>query len=610
MFAGMPPARATIGPRDERVRCKTTARVRFRNCGASGAGAKIDGMERRIDTSVFIVGAGPVGLTLAMDLASRGIDVTVTEIRRAGEPPNVKCNQVSARSMEVFRRLGLAGKIRDTGLPAEYRNDVSCCIAATGAELSRIKLPSRAGRMRGEKGDDGWWPTAEWPHRINQLFLEPLLFAHAVAQPRIRILNRTQFEAFSQDEHGVTGHARDLDGGDRVTIRSRYLVGCDGGRSTVRHAMGSELAGIAEYQRVQSTYFRAPTLKNVLPGEPAWMYLAFNPRRCGTMMAIDGKETWLIHNFLYHGEPDYESVDRDWAIRQIIGVGPEFRIEIISKEDWIGRRLVADRFQNGRVFIAGDAAHLWIPHAGYGMNAGIADAATLSWMLAAVLNGWAESAMLDAYQAERQPITEQVSRFAFKMAQEVSQQRREISADIERQDAVGEAMRAQIGKEAYDLYVQQQCCGGLNFGYFYGSSPIVAYDGAAHPVYSMGRFESSAVPGCRAPHFWLHDGRSLYDALGDGYGLIRFDRAAKIDGLLDAAKRRGVQLAVLDVDDAEAAALYATSLVIVRPDRHVAWRSDAEPGEPLALIDRLRGAQGATSRTEHRSVPQAAQAAG
>src|SRR5262245_15292492 len=227
-------------------------------------------MDRSIDTPVLIVGAGPVGLTLAMDLASRGIDVTIAEIRRAGEPPNVKCNQVSARSMEVFRRLGLAKRIRDTGLPAEYRNDVSCCVTATGIELSRIKLPSRAGRARGEQGDDSWWPTPEPPHRINQLFLEPLLFAHATGEPRIRILNRTRFEELSQDTEGVTAVAHDLDTGAPVSIRCRYLVGCDGGRSTVRHAIGASMTGIAQYQRVQSTHFRAPDLIGLLPAPPAW----------------------------------------------------------------------------------------------------------------------------------------------------------------------------------------------------------------------------------------------------------------------------------------------------------------------------------------------------
>src|SRR5215831_12278367 len=186
-------------------------------------------MNSKIETSVLIVGAGPVGLTLAMDLASRGIDVTVIELRRAGQPPNVKCNQVSARSMEIFRRLGIAGKIRNTGLPAEYRNDVACCVSATGTELSRIVLPSRAGRMRGEKGDDSWWPTPEPPHRINQLFLEPILFSHAAAQSRIRILNRMRFEEFVQDQSGVTATIADLDACDSITVRCQYLVGCDGG---------------------------------------------------------------------------------------------------------------------------------------------------------------------------------------------------------------------------------------------------------------------------------------------------------------------------------------------------------------------------------------------
>jgi 2-polyprenyl-6-methoxyphenol hydroxylase-like FAD-dependent oxidoreductase len=546
-------------------------------------------MDDETEASVMIVGAGPVGLTLAIDLASRGIDVTVVELRQAGEPPNVKCNQVSARSMEIFRRLGIAKKIRETGLPAEYRNDISCCIAATRRELSRIVIPSRAGRGRGENGADSWWPTPEPPHRINQLYLEPLLFAHAVAQPRIRIFNRTRFEELSQNEHGVSAVVTDLDNGRRISISCKYLVGCDGGRSTVRHIIGAEFSGTPIVQRVQSTYFSAPTLISLLPNKPAWMYLAFNPRRCGTMMAIDGKEKWLIHNFLYNGEPEFDSVDRDWAIREILGVGPEFQYEVISKEDWIGRRLVADRFQDRRVFICGDAAHLWIPHAGYGMNAGIADAANLAWMLAASLKGWAAPDVVNAYQSERQPITNQVSHFAFNMSQQNSQQRREISADVERDDSIGETVRAKVGKQAYDLYVQQQCCGGLNFGYFYKSSPVIAYGGEQHPAYTMGQFTSSTAPGCRTPHFWLRDGRSLYDALGQDFTLIRFDPAIDVSGIVEAAERRNVPLSILDVEEPEAQTLYACKLVLVRPDQHVAWRGDDEPLDPTEVVDLVRG---------------------
>jgi hypothetical protein len=211
-------------------------------------------------------------------------------------------------------------------------------------------------------------------------------------------------------------------------------------------------------------------------------------------------------------------------------------------------------------------------------------------MLAAALQGWAAPAIVDAYQAERQPITEQLSRFASTMAMQNTQQRRDISADIERADATGDAVRAQIGKDAHDLYSQQQCCGGLNFGYFYEGSPIVAYDGEPHPAYTMGQFTSSTVPGCRAPHFWLRDGRSLYDALGEGFGLLRFDRTADVSGLRDAAARRNLPLSVLDVDEPDAEKLYARKLVLVRPDRHVAWRGDEEPASPMDLIDLVRGA--------------------
>jgi hypothetical protein len=265
-------------------------------------------------------------------------------------------------------------------------------------------------------------------------------------------------------------------------------------------------------------------------------------------------------------------------------------------EDWTGRRLVADKFRDRRVFICGDAAHLWLPNGGYGMNAGIADAANLSWMLAATLDNWVPPSLLDAYEAERQPITEQVSRFTTEAGLRMMQQRREIPAEIEWSGPIGEATRARIGREAYDIARHQQCAAGLNFGYFYESSPIIAYDGEPHPAYTMHDFKSSTVPGCRAPHLWLRDGRSLYDALGRDYTLIRLDPTVRVAGLIEAAARRSVPLAVLDVDAADARALYARKLVLVRPDQHVAWRGDEEPAVPIELIDLVRGACPAPAR--------------
>jgi hypothetical protein len=308
------------------------------------------------------------------------------------------------------------------------------------------------------------------------------------------------------------------------------------------------------------------------------------------MFAIDGRTDWLVHNYLRHDELGYDSVDRDWAIRTILGVHDSFRYEVISHEDWVGRRLVADRFRDQRVFICGDAAHVWIPSAGYGMNAGIADAIDLSWLIASALKGWASPAILDAYETERRPITEQVSRHAMDLALKNIELRRRTTAEIEMSGPEGEAARARMGKEVYELNVQQYCCAGLNFGYFYDVSPIIACDGEAHPPYTMRDFSPSTIPGCRAPHLWLRFGRSLYDALGPDYTLLRFDPKVSISALLSAAGRRGLPLAVLDVEASDARTLYGRNLVLVRPDQHVAWRGNSEPQACLDLMDRLRGA--------------------
>lgn len=540
-------------------------------------------------TRVLIVGAGPVGLTLATDLAQRGIDVIVAETRYRGEPPNVKCNHVSARTMEIFRRLGVAGAVRNAGLPADHPNDVAYRTTFTGVELSRIPIPARQDRYTATGGPDTWWPTPEPPHRINQLFLEPILFAHAQATAGVTILSRTQIDDFVQDDTGVVASATDLESGAQIRIDCEYMIGCDGGRSTVRRKIGSRLSGTESIGQVQSTYFRAPALRSLLRHEPAWATFALNTRRSGNVYAIDGKETWLLHNYLHAGET-FESVDRDACLRMILGVGADFEYEILSREDWTARRLLADRFRNGRVFICGDSAHLWVPMAGYGMNAGIADAMELSWTLAAALQGWGGLGMLEAYEAERQPITEQVSHFAMNHALALQAHREAVSPDIEAPGPQGDAARAAAGQALYELNVQQYCCAGLNFGYFYDRSPLIAYDGEAPPAYTMATFTPSTVPGCRTPHVWLSDGRSLYDALGSGYTLIRRDRAVDVRALLDAAAQRGVPMQLLDLEPRDGAGPYDRALVLSRPDQHVAWRGDALPDDCLALVDRIRGA--------------------
>jgi 2-polyprenyl-6-methoxyphenol hydroxylase-like FAD-dependent oxidoreductase len=542
------------------------------------------------EAAVLIVGAGPVGLTLAIDLAWRGIDVTVVETRARAAPPEPKCNHVAARTMEIFRRLGIADKVRNAGLPADYPHDISYRTSFTGRELTRIEIPCRRDRFTRKDGPDCNWPTPEPPHRINQIFLEPILFEHAAAQPRIRIVNRTSVEDVVVEDTSARANLRDLDTGAVRRVECRFLIGCDGARSVVRKAIGAELTGDAVIQRVQSTFIRAPDLIGRQRHERAWGTGAINPRRSGMVYAIDGSERWLVHNYLKPDEGDFEQVDRDGCLRTILGVDANFKYEVISKEDWYGRRLVATRFRDRSAFIVGDAAHIWVPYAGYGMNAGIADAMNLSWLLAAHLNGWAPAGILDAYEAERLPITSQVSRFAMSHAEKEIRRRGTVPAEIEEEGPRGEAARHEVGRLTYEINVQQYACAGLNFGAYYDTSPIIAYDGAKAPSYTMSSYTPSTVPGCRTPHFRRGDGSSLYDAMGAEFTLLRFDAGADVTALEVTARDRGLPLKLLDVQQPDPVTFYDGRLLLSRPDQHVAWRGNRVPEDPTALIDRVRGA--------------------
>ena len=534
-------------------------------------------------SAVLIVGGGPVGSTLALDLAWRGIDVIVAEQNPRGQMPGVKCNHVAARTMEIFRRLGVAEIVRNKGLPADHANDVAFRTSAVGADFARIPIPCRRDRYTFKDGPDGHWPTPEPPHRINQIYLDPLLAEAAASRPNVRFLWQTRVLGFTQTDAGVVADAENLATGARFSIGCEYLIGCDGPSSMVRREIGAQLIGDAMIGRTQSTYIRAPGLRAMMQSEPAWSTQVMNPRRSANMFAVDGEETWLIHNYLRPDETGFDQIDPDWCIRAILGVDTNFEYEILTRENWIGRRMLADRFRDRRVFICGDAAHLWVPFAGFGMNAGIADAMNLSWMLAGVLKGWAGPALLAAHEAERWPITEQVSHFAMDTAAALMKARAAVPDDLETNPAV----RAALGQQMLAMHTPQFCCGGLNFGSFYDRSPIIAYDGEAPPPYSMDGFTPSTVPGCRTPHVWLPDGRSLYDAMGPDYTLLRFDPSMPVTAITQAAAARGVPLTVLDIDTQPP---YREKLVLSRPDQHVAWRGDAVPTDALGLIDRIRGA--------------------
>lgn len=540
------------------------------------------------NADLVIIGAGPVGMSCAMAAALRGLSVVVVERRKAGEAPSAKCNTVAARTMELFRTFGIADAVRAAGLPDAYPTDSIYCTSITGYELARLRMPSRA--ERGGTGflDDGW-PTPEPMVRVSQIYLEPIMFERMRTLPGVTVLNETEFASFEQNDTGVVVHAHAPSVGD-IRIEAHYMIGCDGGRSAIRKAIGAELVGDAEIGRTRTTLVRAPKLLSLF-GErrPAWMSWVASHKVRGTVIAIDGRETWLLHRSMPNREMPYEALDFDRSIRDLLGVDDSFTYEVLHHEDWTGRRLVADRFRDRRVFIAGDAAHIWVPFAGYGMNAGIADGANLVWHLSAVIKQSAPPSRLDAYEAERHPITEQVSRLAMDSVMQNMQAMGGVLPPPVLTEATpeGEGLRKLIGERLYAMNVAQMSPAGLNFGYYYDRSPLIAYDGEAPPAYSMGDFTSSTAPGCRLPHVYVA-GTSIYDRLGPDYTLLRFNRDAKADALLAAAKRAGVPLKLIDAPKPPEP-VFRHDLLMVRTDQHIAWRGNSAPADADALMSRLSG---------------------
>ncbi len=545
-----------------------------------------------MEAHVTIVGAGPVGLTMAMDLARRGVSVIVVESRAEDEPADAKCNTVAARTMEIFRRLGVADQVRAAGLADDFPTDVRFCTSVAGHEITRIPLPSRnerfgAGARSAEGYIDSHWATPEPMVRVSQLYLNPILYAHAKTFERVALLPETTFLRY-EDHGGSVAATCQTASGKELEIRSRYFVGCDGATSPVRKQMGVRLLGDAEISRQRSSLVRCPAIKDLFPGKPAWMSWVINPRQAGVVVAIDGGELWLIHRSMSL-ERDFESVDRDQSIRDVLGVGDDFTWEVEGHQDWTGRRMVASRFRDGNVFLCGDAAHIWIPFAGYGMNAGIADCTNLSWMMAAVLQGQADEALLEAHERERHPITEQVSRLAMGKALEYMQksQRRRIPKVLESDGFVGRMVRKRLGRQLYEINWPQFAPEGLNFGYYYDDSPVIHYDGESAPTYEMGSATPSTVPGCRLPHFWLDDEVSVYDRLGLGYTLLDFGGNGVGKSLAHAFESRRIPLDVLDLS--ERPAPYTHDLILARTDQHIAWRGDQLPDDLDGFVTQLAG---------------------
>jgi 2-polyprenyl-6-methoxyphenol hydroxylase-like FAD-dependent oxidoreductase len=536
-----------------------------------------------LDAPVVIAGAGPVGLVLALELSHHGIRSILVE-RRPATTTFPKMDVTNARSMELLARLGLADLVRSVGVSEQYSFDVIFCSSLAGREFARWRLPS-VDQMRTEIASrpDGSTPAEPW-QRTSQAHVEAALMQRCLADELIDVRRPWRVATVEQDPDVVSTMIVHGDTGEECVLRSAYVVGCDGARSQVRASLGIEQEGAEAVAALALVHFRSRDRERLQAHGQFWhVYFATG----GVLIAQDEHEVWTLHAML---PPDTQpgSIDPVALVHQVCGV-PVQVDEVLEHTLWRPNVLVADGYGSGRVFLAGDACHQVIPTGGYGMNTGLGDAVDLGWKLAAVLDGWGGEALLDSYEVERRPVALRNRDWSFRnLSVHLQVQDRADVALIEEDSDAGARHRAEL--EAFLTENSgENTSAGIELGYCYSGSPVVASDGVEPPELDPLAYQATTLPGVRAPHVALPDGRSILTWFSDGFTLVDHG-ASDIERLLDAAQALGIPMRHLALDpNAQSARVYERRLVLVRPDGHVAWRGDKAPADSKALLSHVTG---------------------
>lgn len=537
-------------------------------------------MVTTIETPVLIVGAGPVGLALALDLNHKGTESLVVE-QDAGTAQVMlaKAGTLNERTMEFCRRWGLVEEVAKH-FPADYPRDNVYCTSLTGHLIGRSPVPSTNERDV---------PTAgpEMMRRCAQHLFDPILADAVKASEHASIRYGTRFEGFVQDDEGVISTLTELDTGKIITVRSQYLVGCDGAGSQVRKKLAVPFDLITQMDFSLSAMLKISHLEK---------YHGFG--KCERFMFIDSNGTWA--NMTTNDGVDYwrftvvgseealnpETFDIHPLVRRAFG-DADVPYEVVRMVPWRRAQTLARTYRVGRVLLAGDSTHTTSPTGGHGLNTSIGDATGAAWILDAMVKGWGGEQLLESYTVERRPVATR------NFSSSTQNYRAWVGggmANVDKDTPEGAAARRNVGNHLKSSLHQEWFSQGIGMGYSYGDSPIIVPDGTPMPVDHPSFYLQTARPGHRAPHAWLTDGRSTLDLFGRGFVLLRFGgKTPDVSPLLNAACKRGMPLTLVDIDQPEIAVLYERRLVLVRPDGMVAWRSDCLPGDFIALVDHVRG---------------------
>jgi 2-polyprenyl-6-methoxyphenol hydroxylase-like FAD-dependent oxidoreductase len=526
---------------------------------------------------VLIAGGGPIGLALAADLGRRGIRTLLVEKRENKlNPP--KMLEVSVRTMELCRQLGVVETVRNWGFPSDWPLDSVFVTSMKGFELGRVRVPPLSEKVRVSISPERGMPCP-------QTWFDPILQEKAQSYPHVSLRYHVELEDFVQDSDGVSATLRDLQTGDSETVRVGYLIGCDGFDSRVRELLGIEIRGEPHIDWSMTIYLRIANLDAQHDKGKAFRYVFVGPEGTWSFLSIvDGKDLWRLQ-LVDLDESRLRNLDIPALVTRFMGGSIEYTIE--DKNLWVRKRTIADRVMDGRVFLAGDAAHAHPPNGGLGMNTGIQDAFDLGWKLAAVFEGWGGAGLLESYDYERRPASARAAELSLKNYRRLvsAEQRKEINSPTPE----GAATRRAIGRQLCEENERSWNPVGVHLGYIYYPSPIIEPDGTPKPQDDTYGYQPTAFPGARAPHIWLAPDQSILDLFGRAFVLLKFADVPTA-AIEQAAATRGVPLKVHRINMQDAAGLYECALVMVRPDGHVAWRGNDEPLDAFGLIDTVRGA--------------------
>jgi 2-polyprenyl-6-methoxyphenol hydroxylase-like FAD-dependent oxidoreductase len=571
-----------------------------------------------LETDVLITGGGPCGLMLANELGRRGVRCLVVD-RKPGTAFNPQANATQARTMEHYRRLGFAHRVRAQGLPADHPTDVAYLTRFAGHEIARLRLPTAAQATQVIRGLGGSWSAAELPHRVSQKFVEVVLRNEAQALPGVDLRYGWEMRSFSDKGEGITAEVAPVDTSSEqgVTVQARWLVGADGARSSVRAQLGISWDGGTGFKRsfmggrMLAVYLKAPDFYRLNPNDRAWMYVQVHPAQRSFIMSVDGVSEFAFHTQLAD-DTDVDALTHDDARALFARAsGLDIPIEIMSMAPWLaGHALVASRFQQGHVFIGGDAAHLFTPTGGLGYNTAVEDAVNLGWKLAAVLKGQAPPALLDSYGLERKPLAQRNTGYARQFADSIGLF--DAAPDLDDDSPAGQQARKVAGEYLNGHVRREFNVPGVTFGGRYDGSPSIVSDGSTPPPDAANSYQATACPGGRPPHAWLPDGRSLFDLFGFEWTLLVLKDPTRQDtpttaGFEAAAQALGVELKVVCPED-EAPPdpqsqkgpntqegeqrpkdpkrmidLYESPLILIRPDHIVAWRGTSDADAPQVM---------------------------